>query len=979
MVVASTLQIEQVRAQAQPVDDAAGVEVDAAPLGDLAAADTGLPAQGGPVLTPASTAPPASVAVEPVPNGVDHGGLDLHEVVAQERAAVDVSRAGKRGFDPVLSVEDVSQRSQFAAVFDNPDGSTSATIAQIAQHYRAADGSWERIDARLRSVGGEAGVFESTANSFTVRADRSGVTITTGKGSMVRLSPSDAPGGLPAPILADDGLSVTYPQVWPGVDVRFRVSNAAVTKEIVLTGPGTAASFDLAVSGVEVVTGDDGALMLSGGAADEMAIGQVEILDRRGAPITAAARPTQSSVSRRDPAGRPGSTLTVGVDPVWLAELPAAAFPIVIDPQITIGNLTNWSYAYTENGWWCPANPTCARVRVGNSAALAGGTNWRSFFAYDYMPYLPTGSVASQLFSAQLNVQFHSGDATTRWLAVRRASSYAWCGLWDQGDADPANRNCAGSPLPAVTQFVGTGATSFDVTSQLLPFWQAGFSNVPWGFNGEESPSVYTYKELYTSLTVTFDRTPYITSMSPGNGYTQHGSEFGLVLSAGVAQADPDGQATWYRFWLCQNPDFNNCQLAPRGDSGWTTASTWWAYQAGTAGLTAWFYNKQLYWAVQVAGTNAPGATDVVLNSGWHAWKLYNNSIASVPLVSPGAAFSWSPPATVTLVAQRVDDPDADALWYRFVVRENGAVGVAVRSEWIAVGASDVSWQIPANAPLVPGLVYEWSVEWQDKPTRYHYYFYQGAAQAVNPVAIDGRFAQRFGSSGPSPFQAVGPFSLNLANSNLYTSIPTVSQSTATGTLGAALEYNSIKKDTGLRGRYVGVGGAILERVDPTINFQWATGGPSPAFPVDSWNATWTGWITVPTSGPYTFGAGADNSARVTVSGLTVLDQTGANGVDSPIADQVYYLGANGTLMARNEAQVSSAIGTYTSITLTAGVPVPIQVDYTEVSGSAHLAVYYNLGGAAFSVVPSDWLSPASRVLSAWLFDDRWGLIGIAC
>ena len=73
---------------------------------------------------------------------------------------------------------------------------------------------------------------------------------------------------------------------------------------------------------------------------------------------------------------------------------------------------------------------------------------------------------------------------------------------------------------------------------------------------------------------------------------------------------------------------------------------------------------------------------------------------------------------------------------------------------------------------------------------------------------------------------------MNLANSNLVTFIGGVGQTSAGGALGATLTYNSKARDLGLRGNYTTSGGTtIVDRIDPTLDFNWGSGGPTPTSP----------------------------------------------------------------------------------------------------------------------------------------------------
>jgi large repetitive protein len=896
---------------------------------------------------------------EPVSSGVDHGDDDLVDVTQSETLEADAAQPSK-GFQDGRSQEIVGKRTRFGTAFANPDGTTSARISLVAQNYQLADGKWDEIDPRFVAV--SAGAFVADKNFFRVRADSTGVTIRSEKGRAITFVPVGT-GALPAPTISADGASVLYADVWPGVDVSFEVTTTGVAKKIILRQPGTQSSFDLRLGGLDVQRDGSGQLSVRGPASADVTVAQAEVQTIAGDPRNDRARPSQAA---RSDSG--DSIVTVAVDDAWLKSLSAADYPVVLDPGVVFNNLANYSYSFSNNGWSCPSNPTCNHVRVGNSGSAPTGTVWRSFFAFDYSAYLPTSAVSSSLYEAYINMQYAGGVTNAYDMAIRRASSYSWCGVYDQATAGFGP--CAGSYSPAIIASVSTGDTLFDVRSLMSSYWTAGSPNVGFAFSGWEDPNVYTYKELDATLWLSYDRTPNVASMSPGNGYLQHRSDDGMSLSASTTQADPDsGQSTYYRFWVCQNPDWNNCNLAPYGDSGWRSSATWTPWIPGL-GMTAWFYNKQLYWAVQVAGTSAPGSSDLVVKSGFNSWKLYNNSIgpANIALVSPDAGFKWSPPSPVVLTAGTASDPDGDSLSYRFVVRERGAVGAALRSDWLAVGAATTSWPIPPSAPLEAGLVYEWSVEWQDYPTYFHAYYYNGAPQGADNDARDARFEQRLGSSGPSPFQSAGPVTVNLANSNVYTSFNTVNIATAGGQLGASVEYNSLRKDTGLRVRYTS-GSASLERLEKTINFSWGTGGPSPTFPVEGFSASMTGFVTVPKSGDYRFGASADDNLTIVVNGVTVANQGCCVPGDLPAADPDDYWGPGNALQVDG-----SAVGSWSTVNLDAGKPYPIQITYSEATGNAYLALYARDPSNVVTVVPGDWLTPDASILpSGWTLNTAAG------
>jgi beta-glucosidase len=119
---------------------------------------------------------------------------------------------------------------------------------------------------------------------------------------------------------------------------------------------------------------------------------------------------------------------------------------------------------------------------------------------------------------------------------------------------------------------------------------------------------------------------------------------------------------------------------------------------------------------------------------------------------------------------------------------------------------------------------------------------------------------------------------------------------------------------SGLTGTYFansnGEGAATATAVSPTIDFESAPA----AAPSGPWSAVWTGTITPPTSGLYTFSiAPTGGTATLVVNG-----------------DQFVTAGASEGPLAQFGASPISFQG---QITLSAGVPVPIRIEYSSAAG----------------------------------------------
>ncbi|HEY3608816.1 MAG TPA: glycoside hydrolase family 3 C-terminal domain-containing protein [Pseudonocardiaceae bacterium] len=121
---------------------------------------------------------------------------------------------------------------------------------------------------------------------------------------------------------------------------------------------------------------------------------------------------------------------------------------------------------------------------------------------------------------------------------------------------------------------------------------------------------------------------------------------------------------------------------------------------------------------------------------------------------------------------------------------------------------------------------------------------------------------------------------------------------------------------TGLTGQYFNntsfSGTPVVTQNDPNVNFLWGGQPPLPGVPGTSWSAKWTGTLTPPTTGNFTFNLTSDDGSRLFINGQQIIN----NFKDQPP-----------TTMSGN-------------VNLTAGQPVSIEVDYFQDGGGSQV----NLG-----------------------------------
>ncbi len=146
----------------------------------------------------------------------------------------------------------------------------------------------------------------------------------------------------------------------------------------------------------------------------------------------------------------------------------------------------------------------------------------------------------------------------------------------------------------------------------------------------------------------------------------------------------------------------------------------------------------------------------------------------------------------------------------------------------------------------------------------------------------------------------------------------------------------------GLTGQYwseTNFTGTTMTRVDPTVNFNFGTGGPG-TVGTNTFSARWTGYIIPRFTETYTFYTTSDDGARLWVNDL-------------------------GNLLI-NAWFDQSATQSYTgTIALTAGVIYPIRMEYYENTGNASVKLEWSSPSQAIQIVPQGRLYTAIPTLPA--------------
>ena len=152
-------------------------------------------------------------------------------------------------------------------------------------------------------------------------------------------------------------------------------------------------------------------------------------------------------------------------------------------------------------------------------------------------------------------------------------------------------------------------------------------------------------------------------------------------------------------------------------------------------------------------------------------------------------------------------------------------------SGWLSAPATGQakSSTMPANI-LENGGTYYWSA-----------IVFDGEIWSVASNARKFTVNLQLGGSGPSPYDSLGPATVNLATGNLFVKTQTQSFPAVGGTVGATFSYNSLApSDQGLKGEYFGQNNytnLVAERRTPSLWFNWGTGPPFENGPISGWSA----------------------------------------------------------------------------------------------------------------------------------------------
>jgi hypothetical protein len=464
---------------------------------------------------------------------------------SEAAAAIEARRSGE-------PVEASALRTETSTTWVKPDGTSRLQITALPQRVRKPDGAWadidlslvKRADGRLAPKAGPADVAFSGGGDTALASYVSKDTRST-----LHLGWQ---GTLPAPTVSGD--SATYPEVFPGVDLKVTAELFGFSEVLVVKTAEAARNPTL--SKIQFTTRADGVTLRSDGQNGADAV------DAAGRTVFRANSPKMWDSSGEQPATGPrrtqmeplrqtempmevgSGTLTITPDQTMLQN-PETRFPVYIDPTITDGR-THWGYidqAHPGQACWdnsCKngdGDPYPPRAgRYGGAGAI------RSMFAMD-TTQLPKGSYVG---GAQFTI---TGTWTPNWSCSVKvgvelrltggingnetwnnfSGAAHWSTLQDTASASLGHEGC------------GARSLEFNVLDGARKAAAAGWRSATFGLkapSGREDDSDWWMRfKLDPELTIHYNRRPHQPSQLKVGGKTCSTTTWPLIGKMSGRQA----------------------------------------------------------------------------------------------------------------------------------------------------------------------------------------------------------------------------------------------------------------------------------------------------------------------------------------------------------------------------------------------------------------------------------------------------------
>jgi RHS repeat-associated protein len=873
-------------------------------------------------------APPVGTGTLPPPSAAaTDEGPSPTLVVKSAPAVTFPAPSTKSDYSPITSFP-VSYGAD-DTMFQNADGTLTKELSPTPINFQKSDGSWTPIGTSV-STSAVSGGFPVANNPMhpvfaTQLGSGADVSINTGSYpvSFSLEGESTAPASRPAAAAlhsAEEGLGsnsaatgsvVQYTGALPGENLQYQVVPSEVKETLVLSAVPAAAqtawNWLIHAPGLTLSRSDRSSIYLT----DSSGVVQYSIPDPIMWDSSGVAGQSQSALVdvpfTFSQTADGDWQLTLTPDRSWLTD-PSRVYPVSIDPAWQPGE-TSFT-AYESNG-----TTIASQTGVGNSRA-SGDTYWRTVAYYQYNPMEgsdPLNWEDEVRPASYFEMQYVAGTATQQAGEVISANGWSFNG---EGGTEV-------TPWSMNTGSLSAGQ-AYGVSGQYQGYINQGSDGGTLMWLGNETAGAYTYKQITTQLWLNYGAAPVVSVAGPTSGSTS-----GIMPTLSVTNTNPAGGADNYSFEVSTSPDPDTSPIWTSG--GFTTSSPYMQVPRGTLSP-----NTKYYWKASVEDSAGAIRSTSISIAPWFTTNTPGTISQTGSSPADGSVVPSLTPTLSVLSAGIAGATPIVDYQFRVTTGGDGVSGQVVSSPLLPASSSfPLLWQVPVGV-LQDGVAYTWTVLVKDS---YDNYWTWISHFTVNLRVTD---------SGPAPTDTAGPVTVNLANGNVAASFTSPTVSTVGGSIGMNFNYNSeAASNSGLTGTYynaIATGTTtpvftfpattpqLLQRTDSQLAFDWTTAPPIPGFPSENWLAQWTGYITPPSAGSYTFGVIANDTADVVIGSTHVVTQTAANG------GAKFY-------------------GTATALT---GGPQPIVVQYTDGVDPANLQLWvkYTAGGSSVEeIVPSTWFT----------------------
>lgn len=907
---------------------------------------------------PVKTEPATFEAAESGPLAQALSSTEKKTPMLGVKEAMELSRKNKANPVKTIKEEVLSKRQTDRQVFRNTDGSYTQRQYFQPKFYKK-EGKWQTIDTSLvedknasdagnflGKLYGQAQSIVDSEQSFMVKNNE----------WQARFSPSDFTGGMVrvkvgndqvgfspvnakrvAPVATKDknGDSVVYYyDLWPGVNVKYTVYGGQLKEDIILKDKEAQSEFDFKVTGATLAadTKNPGGYVIKNALGENYLISPPSIIREDTGPIS---DPVYSQTYKN-------GVLRVSLQKQYVQSLPATAFPLVVDPSVTVRNLEG-AISFKSDGWTC--GNFCSYLNAGST----NDGSWKSWRAALRVDYGFLTSTTTELNSAILDLTQVSGSTPPMSFQVFHANCLS-------------SYNCVNGNLYGQQNYLTDGG-ELDVTD----IYNGLVANSDTGgwlmLRGQECAcqSIKGFSSSSAFITFDFNYKPVIPApLQPVNGSSITTTQ---PMMAVQPTTDPDNDAVYYAFQL-------------RSTNGVVLYETTWLPTSKITlpegllqdgGSYSWSHAE--YDGYSSVGWTHGGNFSVDLRTGKDKTSTYDthgpvsvslntgNAYTSVATHSIGA-LAGNIGITLSYNSPLASRPGVRASYYNNTTMSGDPV--MRRTE----ATIDNDWQMSNPAQGMFASNDNFSAKYEGffiAPVTGTYYFGTTSDDSTRIVVNNQQVINTschapdicYGSAvnlmaGQAAtflveyIEAVGP-----AYIKLYVKGAVTEQAIKTEWLRT--QPMPTEQTSGLTGHYYKDNGShdpaqltekLMTRQDPAVNFIWSNNAPIPNMQSDGLYVRWEGYFTPPTNGNYTFGVRADDGFRVKVNG------------GSPVVE--------------NWAGGDHAVTYGSAVSLTGGVAVPISVEYFEISGNAHIQLFAKTPtDTTGHVVESQYLSPGGKFLPA--------------